>query len=826
MPSADSARNPDPSGNPRPARHPALNGAVISRRGLLRGATAAGLAAMVPLGLPEFTAPAAASTSAPRPTAALVPDSEATTLWYTAPGAEASIMTEGLPVGNGRLGAMCTGDPSNEAIYWTEVTLWTGNENLVDDGGQFSYDTENFGTWGQLAHAYLAVPAHTAAGVTGYRRELDLSNGLVSVSYTYDGVAYQRQVFASHADDVIVVRLTAGDGGSWTGSLTLDGTRGETVVTDSGNSVVSFTSALDNGLKYAALITATSTGGTVSAAAVSAANGAVTFDGAREVTLILSGGTNYVSDPSTAFKNAAADPLAVAQAKAAAAARAGSEALLGAHLADYQSLEQGLAVNLGASTAAQRAMPTDQRLAALASGGTPDPELEASYLMFGRYLMISGSRDSLPISLQGLWIDNNTPAWMSDYHTDINVEMAYWLPDRTGLTTLFDAFTNYCVTMYPLWQKATTELFQAADNWFRNSSEKVAGWTIAISTNPWGGNGWWWHVAGSAWLCNELYNHYQYTLDEAYLARIYPLMKGACEFWEARLIETTITDPVTGKPRTVLVDDADWSPEQGPTNAIGITYAQEQVWQLFTNFREAAGILDSDAGFTATIAGLQSRLYLPEVSDVTGWLEEWMTPDNLGDPQHRHLSPLFGWFPGDRINLQDSPQWLLTGARNLLTARGLTSYGWGEAWRAACWARFKEPETCYQLLLNVLAPSVDYSNGSAINMFDMYSLSSTSSVFQIDANMGTPAAMVEMLVQSRPGRVEVLPALPSAWAASGYLHGAGARPGMKIDVDWANGAATMIRLTGRPGTNTTVVAGSWSRQVTLPDSGTLEVRPE
>jgi alpha-L-fucosidase 2 len=818
-------RHPDHSGpeiHSDPANHrPAANGGVISRRGMLRGATAAGLAAVLPWGLPEFTAPAAAAAEAPRPTAAPVSDGKAVTLWYGTPGTESLIMNEGLPVGNGRLGAMCTGDPASEAIYWSEATLWTGNENFsLGSDGQFSYETENFGTWGQLARAYLTVPAHTINAVTGYRRELDLSNGLVSVSYMYNGVRYQREVFASRPDDVIVIRLTAGDGGSWTGSLALDATRGETVVTDASHTVVSFAAALDNGLRYAALITATGNGG-----ALSAANSAVAFDGCREVTLILSGGTNYVSNPSSGFKNAAADPLAIAQARAAAAASVAPPVLLGTHLADYQSLEQRLSVNLGQSTEAQRAMSTDARLAALASSGTPDPELQAAYLMFGRYLMISGSRTSLPISLQGLWIDNNTPAWMSDYHTDINLEMVYWLPDRTGLSQSFDAFADYCVTQFPLWEKSTLELFQSADNGFRNTSGKVAGWTIAISINPYGGDGWWWHVAGSAWLCNSLFDHYQYTLDQEYLAKIYPLIKGACQFWEARLITTTITDPATGAPRTVLVDDHDWSPEQGPTDAIGITYAQEQAWQLFTNFQQAATTLGKDAEYAKTIAGLQSQLYLPEVSPTTGWLEEWMTPDNLGDPQHRHLSPLFGLFPGDRINVQDSPESLLTGVRNLLTARGLQSYGWGEAWRALCWARLKEPETCYQLLLNVLSPSVDNSNGSAINMFDMYQLSDTSSVFQIDANMGAPSAMVEMLVQSRPGRVEVLPALPAAWAASGHLHGVGARPGMTVDVDWANGTATTIRLSGRPGTTTTVVAGSWSDHVTIPGNGTVTVHP-
>ena len=810
-------RNPESRGGP--ASEQTSGQGRISRRGLLRGATFAGVAAALAPGLPEFTTSAAAST-APAGTASPVPASQAVTLWYSSPAAEASIMEQGLPVGNGRMGMMSTGDSAVEALYWTDTTLWTGNDNMaLGSDGQFSYETENFGTWGQLARAYLAVPAHAPDAITGYQRELDLSNGLVSVSYKYDGVRYQRQMFASHPDDVIVIVLTAGQGGSWNGSLTLEGTRNETIATDAAHSAVSFTAALDNGLNYATVVTAASTGGTVSAA-----NGAVSFHGASQVTLVLSGGTNYVSDPSSGFKDATANPLAIAQQKATAAAGIPSATLLGRHLADYQALEQTLSVNLGNSSSAQRAMPTDQRLAALASSGTPDPELQASYLMFGRYLMISGSRTSLPINLQGLWIDNNTPPWMSDYHTDINIEMMYWLPDRTGLPESFDAFADYCVAQFPKWEQSTQQLFQSPSNGFRNSSGNVAGWTVAISTNPFGGDGWWWHVAGSAWLCNSLFDHYEYTLDQAYLAKIYPLIKGACDFWQARLIPATITDPSTGAQRTVLIDDADWSPEQGPTNAKGITYAQEQVWQLFTNLQKATAVLGTDSGYAKTIAGLQSQLYLPEVSPTTGWLEEWMTPDNLGDPQHRHLSPLFGLFPGDRINLQDSPKSLLTGVRNLLVARGMESYGWGEAWRTLCWARLQEPELCYQLLLNVLRPSVNAGNGSAINMFDMYALPGYA-VFQIDANMGMPSAMVEMLVQSRPGRVEVLPALPQAWSKSGHLHGAGARPGLTVDVDWSNGSATTVTLTGRPGTTTTLVAGSWSQQVTLPASGTLTLRP-
>ncbi|MDH6117889.1 alpha-L-fucosidase 2 [Kitasatospora sp. GAS204A] len=790
----------------------------VPRRAVLR--TALSLGALFALGsLPEFTTGAAAVTRPGAPT--LVPDSQAVTLWYTAPGTEAVIMEQGLPIGNGRLGAMVTGDPSHDALYLSDATLWTGDANAsLGSDGQFAYDSTDFGSFGLLAQAYLEIPAHTTAAINGYRRALDLSNGLVTASYQLGGVTYRREVYSSRPDDVIVIRLTQSGGGSYTGSLTLTGTRGETVSADTATASVSFDAALPNSLRYATVVQAVGTGGTVSAAGAQ-----LSFADCREVLLVVSGGTNYKADASIGYKDTSIAPLTVARHRAAAAATVAGTALLATHVADYQRLQQAMTVNLGASSAAQRAMDTASRLTARAAAGSaPDPELEASFLHFGRYLMICGSRDSLPINLQGLWIDRNDPDWMSDYHTDINLQMNYWLPDRTGLSECFDTLTDYCIAQLPGWQATTRDLFQDTRNGFRNSSGKVAGWTLAISTNIWGGNGWWWHPAGSAWISNSLYQHYQYTQDTGHLERIYPLLKGACEFWEARLITTTVPDPVTGGTRQVLVDDHDWSPEQGPTDAIGITYAQELVWQLFRNYQEAAAALGRDAGYASTIAGLQEQLYLPEISATSGWLEEWMSNDNLGETTHRHLSPLIGLFPGDRINLQDSPPALIEAATALLTARGMVSFGWGCAWRALCWAQLKNADKAYQLVLTVMQPSVNFANGVGINMFNMYSFGNRS-VFQNDGNFGAPSAMVEMLVQSRPGRVELLPALPSAWAASGSVTGIGVRGGLSVDLSWASGQVTTATLRGSAGASTTVVFGAWSQAVTIPAGGSVTVTP-
>ncbi|WIX91200.1 glycoside hydrolase N-terminal domain-containing protein [Amycolatopsis sp. DG1A-15b] len=762
-----------------------------SRRSFLKlgGAVGAGVALG---GLRPF----AANADVVRPVREdLVPSSRATTLWYPAPASESKIIEQGLPIGNGRIGALVGGDPAADFLYLADASLWTGGPNdVLQDDGQFPYELEKFGTLGLLAKLRIAVPAHT--GVTDYRRTLDLSNGLVVITYRHQGVQYRREYFASHPDDVVVVRLS---GGPVSGSVTLEPTRGEPAA-----GAGAFTGGFANGLAYACTVST---------------SGGLTFSGSSEVVVVLSGGTNYVPDAARKFLDASLDPLALAKRKAGAALAVSGRALRATHVADYRRLYDRMSVDLGQSPPAKRALDTWSRLVARHDQpGVPDPELEASYLQFGRYLTITGSRDGLPMGLQGLWQNNNTPDWMSDYHTDINLQMNYWLADRAALPESFTALADYCLAQLPVWTDSTKRLFNDPRNRFRNTSGKVAGWAVAFSTNIYGGSGWWWHPGGNAWLCNSLWDHYAFTQDKAYLARIYPLLKGAAEFWEARLI------PTTADGREVLVDDHDWSPEHGPQDARGITYAQEIVWDLFEHYREATAVLGRDRAYGDRIAGLQKKLYLPKVSPSTGWLEEWMSPDNLGETTHRHLSPLIGFFPGDRIAADTAPRELLDGVRALLIARGMDSFGWATAWRSACWARLKDADRAYQLLLTVLRPSVANGNGTAPNFFDMYSQGSYT-IFQIDANLGAPTAMLEMLVHSRPGVLELLPALPSAWAASGRVTGIGARGGFEVDLEWRAGKVTRAVIRSVGGTRLEVRAGTWRRAITLRPGASVTVRP-
>ncbi|MBY8876143.1 glycosyl hydrolase family 95 catalytic domain-containing protein [Actinacidiphila acidipaludis] len=744
----------------------------------------------------------------------IVPEGKATTIWYRSPATEANIIQEALPVGNGRIGALVGCDPADDFVYLTDGSLWTGGRNdTPTDDGQLPYGRDDFGSFGLLAQLHIAMPAHAGDAVTDYRRQLDLSNGVVSADYRYRGVRYRREVYASHPDDVVVVRLT-GDG-PHTGTISLAGTHGET--TSAGDAHLSISAALENGLRYAAAVTAVSSTGRIRLD-----GDTIAFDGCRDVLIVLCGGTDYSPDSTQGYRAASTDPLAVARGKVAAAAKVSGTKLLTTHVADYQRLYNRFAIDLGESSALQRSLDSWSRIAVrYTDKSTPDPELEATYVQYGRYLTITGSRDWLPMNLQGIWVHNNTPDWYADYHTDINVQMAYWLADPAGLGENARALAEYCVSQLPVWTDVTKRLFNSDKNRFRNSSGKIAGWAVAFSTNIYGGSGWVWHPSGNAWLCNSLWRHYEYSQDQDYLELIYPVLKGAAEFWQARLITTTVTGS-DGTSREVLIDDTAWSPEHGP-DAKGNTYGQELVWELFEEFQQASATLHRDADLAADLAAKQARLYLPQVSPKSGWLEEWMSPDNLGETTHRHLSPLIGFYPGDRINTDTSPSALIDGVRALLTARGMDSFGWGCAWRSLCWARLKDADKAYQLYLTVLRPSMNNGNGTSANWFDMYSQGSYT-IFQIDANLGGSTAALEMVLYSRPGVIELLPALPGAWAAKGSVRGAGARGGFTVDFAWRDGKATTATIHSMGGTATELRAGAFRKQISMKAGESVTVR--
>lgn len=752
-------------------------------------------------------------------------------LCLKSPAPENRLLQEGFPLGNGTLGCLLGGEPSRQCLYLADASMWTGNRNaILGDDGQFPYQLRNFGTFTMLAQLYVELPGHDMRYIDGYERILDLDRGLVETRYRLNGQMFRQTVFASHPDQGIIIQLFGEKGTLHSGVIRLRSVHDDAVRAT--GMAAETQGSLWNGLRYGAAVKIGNEGGSVHIDGE-----AIRFDNVSSLTICLAGGTDYAADDTHDFRDKTIDPATVSRQRAGAAIMKGFEALRIAHEADYAALFGAMSVDFGASTPAQRALSIGDRLAMQAKPeAVPDPELDAFYLQFGRYLTIAGSRGKLPTNLQGLWLSDNEPPWRADYHTDINIQMNYWLPDRAGLPRCFDALAEYCLAQYSSWERLTRELYNDPRNKFRNSSGKVAGWTVAMSLNIHGGMGWWWQPASNAWLCGNLWQHYEYTQDRIYLDKIYPLMKGACAFWEARLIKITVPDATGGPDRHVLVDDHDWSPEQPPNDVLGVTYAQELVWELFENYRKAAALLGRDKEYAAIITELQNHLYLPAISPKTGLLEEWMSPDDLGNKTHRHLSPLVGLFPGDRIRADDSPPELVGATRRLLAWREMHSTGWGNAWRACCWARLKEGNLAYQLLRSNMAPYVGRSGGTAPNLFNTDVLppqsgayendKSTQSlddvapdqgtnIFQIDANFGMAAAMIEMLVYSRPGRIEILPALPTAWAQAGTVTGIGARGGFVVDLAWRAGKPIHIMLRSIGGHSTDVVIDGKVRHLML-----------
>jgi alpha-L-fucosidase 2 len=844
--------------------------AVVARYSFAQGATFPGVA---PTAAPDNTQRAIHGRE--------IANAGPLTLWYRTP---AQVWTDALAIGNGRLGAMIFGNPEKDRFQLNDITVWSGGPMPNADDRPDAYKAlpairdalskGNYAAATALGRANLTTtgqgdsdywPSYETLGdlnfdfklgdgdVTNYLRWLDIERAISGVDFTVEGVTYHRESFSSAPDHAIVTHLTADHPGKISFTLHLSRVTAATTTALGEDTLIMkgdttfppqparpgmppvttgpragfpgfpprpAQNARPGNLDYEAQVRVKTVGGSVKAE-----GDHLVIEGADEATVFLAAGTSYILDWDKKYKGA--DPHAAVAKQLQTVSIKSYAAVKATHIADYQKLFNRVKFDLPASDAANQ--QTDLRIKNY-SDGKADPSLAVLYYQMGRYLLISSSRpdNPLPSNSQGIWGDGLDLPWKCDYKSNINYQMNYWPSETANLSELHMPAIRLDASLVKPGAK-TAQTFYNAPGWVVAYTTNAWGWTSPGAGMPWGA-----FFGGGGWLVQDIWEHYAFTRDRAFLRQYYPVLKGSAEFYLSILVPDAngklITSPSLSPENSYKTDD-------GVRGSVvdGSAVEREIVWDLFTNTIAASKVLGTDAEFRAKLEAAKARIRPLEIGKA-GQLEEWGHDWDLNAPEmnHRHVSHLFAAYPGWQISPDTTPD-LAAAVKKSLALRGDEATGWSNAWKINLYARLRDGDHALKILNEQLrlagGTRTDYhgaGGGTYGNMFDAHP------PFQIDGNFGSTSGIDEMLLQSSqrysdtPAGAEdryildLLPALPSQWP-DGSIHGLRARGGFEVDIDWKDGQLSSARIRSVAGTSARIRYGGKTLPIKLTPGQELEV---